>query len=141
MIQMRSDLKGFDNSSQDVELRDGDVLEIPKRPSMVLIVGQVYNTNAIAYTSNKNAGWYLSQAGGATRLADKHAIFIVHANGEITSNTQKGWWSRNIMEYPVRPGDTVVMPERPVIGDTRWRNLIAVAQVAEAAAITAAVIP
>jgi protein involved in polysaccharide export with SLBB domain len=141
VIQMNSGLKGFENSSQDIEVHDGDTLEIPKRPGIVLVVGQVYNTNAITYVVGKNAGWYLSEGGGATRLADKGAIFIVRASGAITSRHQGGWWSRNVLSSVVRPGDTIVVPERPVIGDTRWKNLIAIAQIVEAGAITAAVIP
>ncbi len=141
VIQIHSGLKGFENSSQDIEVRDGDTLEIPKQPGIVLVVGQVYNTNAITYVAGKNAGWYLSQGGGATRLADKGAIFIVRADGEIASRHQGEWWSSNVLSAAIRPGDTIVVPERPVIGDTRWKNVIAIAQIAEAAAITAAVIP
>jgi len=141
VIRLHPGLKGFENSSQDIEARDGDVLEIPKQPGIVLVIGQVYNTNAITFVPGKNAGWYLSQGGGATRLADKGAIFIVRANGEITSRHQGGWWSTNVLSAGIRPGDTIVVPERPVVGDTRWKNVIALAQIAEAAAITAAVIP
>jgi protein involved in polysaccharide export with SLBB domain len=141
VIQMRPGLKGFEKSSQDIEVRDGDSLEIPKQPGVVLVIGQVYNTNAITYVPGKNAAWYLSQGGGATRLADKSAIFIVRADGEIASRHQDGWWSGNVLSATVRPGDTIIVPERPVIGDTRWKNIIAIAQIAQAAAITAAIIP
>ncbi|HXW14789.1 MAG TPA: SLBB domain-containing protein, partial [Terriglobia bacterium] len=141
VIRLQPGAKGLENSSQDIELRDGDTLEIPKRPGMVLVVGQVYNSNAITFTAGKNAGWYLSQGGGATHLADKSATFIVRADGEVSSPHQGGWWSRNILSAAIHPGDTIVVPERPVIGDTRWKNVIAIAQIAEAAAITAAVVP
>lgn len=141
VIRMRPGLKGFENSSQDIEVRDGDNIEIPKQPGVVLVVGQVYNTNAITYVGGKNAGWYLSESGGATRLADKGAIFIVRADGEITSRHQGGWWSTNVLSAGVRPGDTIVVPERAILGDTRWKNVIALAQIASAAAITAAIIP
>jgi protein involved in polysaccharide export with SLBB domain len=141
VVRLQSGLKGFENSSQDIEVRDGDTLEIPKRPGMVLVIGQVYNTNAITYVPGKNAGWYLSQGGGATRLADKGAIFIVRADGEITSRHQEGYWSTKVLSAAIRPGDTIVVPERPVIGDTRWKNVIAMAQIASTAAITAAIIP
>ncbi|MGD0226644.1 MAG: SLBB domain-containing protein [Terriglobia bacterium] len=141
VIRLHPGLKGFENSSQDIEVRDGDNLEIPKQPGVVLVIGQVYNTNAITYVGGKNAGWYLSQSGGATRLADKGAIFIVRADGEITSRHQGGWWSTNVLSAAVRPGDTIVVPERTILGDTRWKNVIAIAQIASAAAITAAVIP
>jgi hypothetical protein len=49
VIRLHPGLKGFENSSQDIELRNGDTLEIPKQPGIVLVVGQVYNTNAITY--------------------------------------------------------------------------------------------
>jgi protein involved in polysaccharide export with SLBB domain len=141
VVRMRPGLKGFEGSSQDIEVRDGDMLEIPKQPGMVLVIGQVYNANAITYVPGKNAGWYLSQGGGATRLADKGAVFIVRADGEITSRHEGGWWSTSVLSSAIRPGDTVVVPERPIIGGNRWRDIIALAQVAEAGAITAAILP
>ena len=84
---------------------------------------------------------YLSEAGGATRLAEKGAILIVRADGEVISCHQGRWWSGSVLSTAAHPGDTVVVPERPVIRDTRWKNFIALAQIAEAGAITAAVIP
>jgi uncharacterized iron-regulated membrane protein len=141
VIRLQPGLKGLEHSAQDIELRNSDSIEIPKQPGFVLVVGQVYNTNAITYTPGKNAGWYLSQGGGATRLADKSAIFIVRADGEVVSRHRGGWWSGNMLSAAVHPGDTVVVPERAVLGSARWKNIIALAQIAEAAAITAAVIP
>jgi protein involved in polysaccharide export with SLBB domain len=141
VIRLQPGLKGLEHSAQDIELRNGDSLEIPKQPGFVLVVGQVYNTNAITYVPGKNAGWYLSQGGGATRLADKSAIFIVRADGEVVSRHRGGWWSGNVLSAAIHPGDSVVVPERPVLGSTRWKNIIALAQIAEAGAITAAVVP
>jgi protein involved in polysaccharide export with SLBB domain len=140
VIRLQPGLKGLEHSSQDIELCSGDLIEIPKHPGFVLVVGQVYNTNAITYTPGKNAGWYLSQGGGATHLADKSAIFIVRADGEVVSRHQGGLWSGNVLSVAIRAGDTVMVPERPALGSTRWKNLIALAQAAEAGAITAAVI-
>jgi polysaccharide export outer membrane protein len=141
VIHLQASLKGLEHSAQDVELRNGDSIEIPKPTGFVLVVGQVYNTNAITYTPGKGAGWYLSQGGGATRLADKRAIFIVRANGEVVSRHGSEWWSGNVLSAAVHPGDTIVVPERPVLGSARWKNIIALAQIAEAGAITAAVLP
>jgi protein involved in polysaccharide export with SLBB domain len=141
VIRLQPGLKGLEHSAQDVELRHADSIEIPKQPGFVLVVGQVYNTNAITHTPGKNAGWYLSQGGGATRLADKGAIFIVRADGEVVSRHRGGWWSGNVLSAAVHPGDTVVVPERAVLGSARWKNIIALAQIAEAGAIMAAVVP
>jgi hypothetical protein len=141
VIRLQPGLRALEHSAQDIELRNGDSIEIPKQPGFVLVVGQVYNTNAITYVPGKNAAWYLSQGGGATRLADKSAIFIVRADGEVVSRHRGGWWTGNVLSAAVRAGDSVVVPERPVLGSTRWKNIIALAQIAEAGAITAAVIP
>jgi hypothetical protein len=67
----------------------------------------------------KKAGWCLSEAGGAKRLAEKGAIFIVGADGEVISCHPAGWWSGSVLPTAPHPGDTVVVPERPVGGDTR----------------------
>jgi hypothetical protein len=141
VIRMLPGVKGFDKSAEDIQLLNGDSIEIPKQPGFVLVVGQVYNTNAVTYVPGKNAGWYLGQGGGATQLGDKGAIFIVRANGEVVGRHGTGWWSGNVLSAAIRPGDTLVVPERPISGGARWKNLIAVAQLAEAGAITAAVIP
>ncbi|HKN73511.1 MAG TPA: SLBB domain-containing protein, partial [Terriglobales bacterium] len=73
VIHLRPDRKDFAGSPEDIELRAGDSLTIPKQPGAVLVIGQVYNSNALTFMPGRNAGWYLSRAGGATRLADKGA--------------------------------------------------------------------
>ncbi len=141
VLRLQPGLKGFEHSAQDIELRNADTIEIPKQPGFVLVVGQVYNANAITYAPGKNAGWYLSEGGGATRLADRGAIFIIRANGEVLSRHGNQWWSGNVLSASIHPGDTIVVPERPALGSPRWKNIMALAQVAEAGAITAAIVP
>jgi hypothetical protein len=132
-------VRGFTGSSNDIELRAGDSLQIPKKPGFVLVVGQVFNTNALTYTPKKNANWYLSRAGGATPFANKAGIFILRSSGEVTSGTN-GMWSGGVLAAMIEPGDTIVVPERAVLGSgSTWKNIVAIAQVAQAAALTAAV--
>jgi SLBB domain-containing protein len=138
VVHIREGKKDFAGSADDVELRAGDTLEIPKQPGFVLIVGQVYNSNAITYTPGKNAAWYLSRAGGATGLANKRAIFVIRASGAVTSGNG-GMWSGGVLSSTIGPGDTIVVPERVVGGGTVWKNLVAVAQIAQAGALAAAV--
>ncbi len=139
VIHLRPDQRDFAGSPDDIELRAGDSLEVPKQPGFVLVVGQVYNTNALTYQPGKNAGWYLSRAGGPTHLADKKAIFIIHANGSVTGGGQSGFWTGNVLSAGIGPGDTVVVPEKPIGGSTTWKNVVSIAQVAQAAALVAAV--
>jgi polysaccharide biosynthesis/export protein len=138
VVHIRAGQQGFAGSPDDIELRAGDTLEIPKQPGFVLIVGQVYNSNAITYTPGKNAGWYLSRAGGATSLANKRAIFIIRASGSVSSGGG-GLWDGGVLSAPLGPGDTIVVPERSVMGGNVWKNLVAIAQIAQAGALAAAV--
>jgi polysaccharide export outer membrane protein len=139
VIHLRTDRTGFAGSPDDVELRAGDSLTIPKQPGAVLVIGQVYNANALTYTPGRNAGWYLSRAGGATQLANKGAIFILRADGSVTSGSQGRIWSGGVLSATLGPGDTIVVPERPVLGSNTLKNILTIAQIASSAALVAAV--
>ena len=139
VIHLRPNDKSFSGSTDDIELRAGDSLTIPKQPASVLVIGQVYNSNALTYTPGRNAGWYLSHAGGATKLADKGAIFIIRADGSVASGRQGGFWSGSVLSAVMGPGDTIVVPERPVLGSNTLKNVLSVAQIASSAALVAAV--
>ena len=139
VIHIRTDHRSFEGSPDDIELRAGDSLTIPKQPGAVLVIGQVYNANALTYTPGRNAGWYLSRAGGATQLANKGAIFIIRADGSVTGGKQGGLWSGGVLSTSMGPGDTIVVPEKPVLGSTRLKNVLSVAQIASSAALVAAV--
>jgi polysaccharide export outer membrane protein len=139
VIHLRSDRKDFAGSPDDIELRAGDSLMIPKQPGEVLVVGQVYNSNALTYTPGRNAGWYLSRAGGPTHLANKGEIFIIRADGSVTGGKQGGFWSGSVLSSTLGPGDTIVVPEKPVLGSSTLKNVLSVAQIASSAALVAAV--
>jgi protein involved in polysaccharide export with SLBB domain len=139
VIHLRPERKDFAQSPDDIELRAGDSLTIPKQPGEVLVVGQVYNANAVTFTPGRNAGWYFSRSGGATHLADKGAIFIVCADGSVIGRSGGGLWSGSVLSAKIGPGDTIVVPERPVLGSNTLKNVLAVAQIASSAALVAAV--
>src|SRR5437879_2556566 len=139
VIHLRPDRKSFERSPDDIELRAGDSLMIPKQPGAVVVVGQVYNANALTYTPGRHAGWYLSRAGGPTQLANRGGIFIVRADGSVTSGQQGGLWSGGVLSSQIGPGDMIVVPEKAVLGGNTWKNIVAIAQIAQAGALAAAV--
>jgi len=139
VIHLCPDRKSFEGSPDDIELRAGDSLMIPKQPGAVLVIGQVYNANALTYAPGKNASWYLSRAGGATPLANKGGIFIVRADGSVTSGSQGRLWSGGVLSTTMGPGDTIVVPERSVLGSNTLKNVLTIAQIASSAALVAAV--
>jgi len=100
----------------DLVLRDGDRLYVPKRPDAVLVLGQVYNTNAQLYDPKLDLWDYIERAGGLTRLADKEHIYVLHANGEVEP-AKKRWSTAKI-----RPGDAIIVPQ-----DVERVNLVSAA--------------
>jgi protein involved in polysaccharide export with SLBB domain len=137
VVQLPSNLAHFQGSSDDIEVRRGDALFIPKRPEFVIVSGQVYNSNAITYRPHHNAGWYLRKAGGPTDQGNLKLIFIIRADGAVVSGQGSPLWNGGVLSAVVEPGDTIVVPEKAIGGSNGWKNLIAISQLASAAATTA----
>jgi protein involved in polysaccharide export with SLBB domain len=143
VIHIDNSVKEWKNTAADAVLRDGDVLVIPKKANAVIVNGQVFNPTAINAVPGRSAKWYLSQAGGLTPLADKKAVFVVRADGSVVSakNNSEGWWEGNPLEAPLRPGDTVVVPEKtPKVGSPNWQLIMQSAQVAASVGLAIAYI-
>lgn len=129
-IQVSGNPKEWANTPRDITVRAGDVLVVPKRPSFVLIQGQVYNPTAVAYRPGKSAKWYLSQAGGPTNLANKKAIFVVRANGTVIGGSHStSWFMGGALNDSLEPGDTVIVPEKALGGPPTWKALFQVVQI------------
>jgi protein involved in polysaccharide export with SLBB domain len=112
LIHVSSQIEKWQGTQADVEVRAGDTLYIPKRPTFVMVAGQVYNPIAITFSSGKHAGWYLKQAGGPTTLANKKEIFVVRANGTVVGRGSGEWWSGNVLGTTLQAGDTIFVPEK-----------------------------
>jgi protein involved in polysaccharide export with SLBB domain len=128
-IQLSSNIKSWANTPRDVTLRAGDVLVVPKRPSYVLVQGQVYGATAVAFRPGKSAKWYLMQAGGPTNMANKRATFVIRADGTVLGNHSSFWISGDGMNVPLQPGDMVVVPEKALGGPPIWKTLFQNAQI------------
>jgi protein involved in polysaccharide export with SLBB domain len=139
VININSDIDRWANTSADIELRAGDILIVPKRPSFVLVNGQVYNTSAITFVPGKTAGWYLQRAGGATDLANRKEIFIVRANGQVVGRRSGTWLEGDVLSQRLDPGDIVVVPQKIISGSAVWRNLLSTAQILSTVAVVVAV--
>jgi protein involved in polysaccharide export with SLBB domain len=139
VIKISPDVKTWENTPVDIELRAGDVLTIPKRPNFVLVNGQVYNPAALTYVPGKNADWYLRQAGGATGMANKGEVFIVRANGSVVGRESGEWYKGDVLSTKMQPGDVIVVPQKIIGGSMVWKNMLNTAQFLSSLAITARV--
>jgi len=137
VVRLPGNLAHFTGTSDDIEVRRGDSLFIPKRPEFVIVSGQVYNSNALTYRPHRDARWYLRQAGGPTDQGNIKMVFIIRASGAVVSSQGSPLWNGGVLSTVIEPGDAIVVPEKAIGGSNGWKNLIAVAQLAEAAATTA----
>ena len=140
VIHISADLKKWEGTPADVEVRPGDNLIIPKRPNFVMVAGQVYNPSAITYSQGKHAGWYLKQVGGPTSLANKKDIFVIRANGTVVGKGSGEWWSGNVMSAVLQPGDTVYVPDKTGGGGASFARISQSVQLLSGAAVAASVI-
>ena len=143
VIHITSNEKDWKNTAADIPLQEGDELVVPKKPSVVTVNGQVFNPTAINAQPGRSAKWYLSQAGGLTPVADKKAVFVIRADGSVVSakNNSSGWWSGDPLNASLRPGDTVVVPEKaPKITGVNWTAIMQTAQVLSSVALAVAYI-
>jgi polysaccharide export outer membrane protein len=142
VIHIPPDLKKLAGSANDTPLRDGDELIIPKKTNYVTVSGQVFNPTAVSYQPGRSAKWYLNQSGGLTQIADKDAVFVVRADGSVLSaKNNSGLWLGDSMNAVLKPGDSIVVPEKaPKIAARNWAPLLQAAQVASSVALTVAYI-
>jgi protein involved in polysaccharide export with SLBB domain len=143
VIRISPDMKSWRNTPADVQVRDGDVLFVPKKAGYVMVNGQVFNPTAISYRPGHSAKWYLSQAGGVTQLADKKAVFVIRADGSVIAakNNGDGWWGGDPMSATLRAGDTIIVPEKaPKIGGRNWALIMQSASMASSVALAVAYI-
>ena len=142
VIHIPADPKKLEKTPADIALRDGDVLIIPKKTNYVVVSGQVFNPTAVSYLPGRSAKWYLSQSGGLTQIADKSSVFVVRADGSVLSaRNNSGFWSGDPLNAVLKPGDSIVVPEKaPKIAPRNWTTLLQAAQVASSVALTVAYI-
>jgi len=98
----------------DIVLEQGDEINIPSVPSVVSVIGAVYNENALIYKSERVVNDYLKVA-GVTPNADLESTFIVRADGSLVApNPDSSFFSSSgkVDKLTLMPGDVVFVPEK-----------------------------
>ncbi len=134
VVHLSSNIKHWAGTPADIQVRMGDRLFIPKKPNIVLVDGAVYNPTGITYKPGRNAGWYLTQGGGPTSMADKKAMFVIRADGSVTGG-KGGLFTGGLESAALQPGDMVVVPEKIYSQSHLWQNTVQAAQVMASVAI------
>lgn len=97
----------------DMQLEDGDRLVVPFTPETVQVLGAVFNPHAFLFHDNARLDEYLHLAGGPVREADRKRIYILRADGTVTSHdSDAGAFARGFKSLRLHPGDSIVVPEK-----------------------------
>jgi protein involved in polysaccharide export with SLBB domain len=125
-------------SSANVTLQPGDSINLPEYQPSVKVSGAVNSPGSVLWRRGANLDYYLSAAGGFAPHADKSAVSVRFANGEV--RTRRGGLFAGSAPKP-GPGSEVLVPmEDPSARKTDYIALFgAIAQIL-ASAVTIVVV-
>jgi polysaccharide export outer membrane protein len=108
VINLRATMKSQIGSPNDVMLRNGDLLIVPKFQQEVTVIGEVQNATSHLYQPRYSRADYISLSGGETRRADSSHTYVVRADGSVVANSGSRWFGGD--SITMKAGDTVVVP-------------------------------
>ena len=112
--------------AQDVVLKSGDRLMVPKISQEVTILGEVRRPTSYLFNPDFSQSDYIEQSGGFKDRADKNDVYIVKAGGEVIM-PKRGLFKFRSAKNTISPGDTIVVPLDT--DDTRIRGIPLLAEV------------
>lgn len=92
----------------DTVLEPGDSIVVPKRPSTVIVMGEVLRPGALRYAPSDSVDDYLDKAGGTTQQADASRVIIVLPDGSVRSNSSS--WLNFGFGSRIPAGSTIFVP-------------------------------
>jgi protein involved in polysaccharide export with SLBB domain len=94
----------------DIYLRDGDELVIPRRNQTIQVGGGVLNPLSMPYVEGRGVKYYVKNSGGFALRAKKNRTYVIYPNGSAGA-TSSFLFMRS---YPkVTPGSEIVVPQKP----------------------------
>jgi protein involved in polysaccharide export with SLBB domain len=109
VIDLEGVMRAAPNSQDDLIVRDGDRLFIPRLTQEVTVIGEVQSATSHLYQGELARDDYIQRSGGLTQRADRKRIYIIRANGSVAVAPGSRWFSRGGPRN-IEPGDTIVVP-------------------------------
>ncbi|HDY71544.1 MAG TPA: polysaccharide export protein, partial [Nitrospirae bacterium] len=142
-------LRLLKNTEYDIALEEKDSLFIPKKNSVVNVLGAVMSRGSFVYTGDFDYKDYIGLAGGYTNYADNENVYVLKVDGtamKLSSgffnwNDSKSRWDVAGFEKikEVEPGDSIVVPEK--FERIAWmRGMKDISQILYQIAVAAAVV-
>lgn len=140
-------LKG---SEFDIELENGDSLFIPKKNSVVNVMGAVMSQGSFIYLDKFTYKDYINMAGGFSNYAFESETFVLKADGSARrlkrgalnwSDKDDRWEVASFGQdiQVIEPGDTIIVPEK-LEGIAWLREIRDITQILMNTAVVAATI-
>jgi len=95
-------------SEQDIVLKDGDRLLVPRITQEVTVIGEVQSNTSHLYRANVSRDDYIALSGGLTSRADGNRIYVVRADGSVVTRSGNAWFNGGGVD--IQSGDTIVAP-------------------------------
>ena len=110
-------------SEEDLILKVGDEIFIPKYDGQIKVGGAVLLTTQVPYSKNNSFGNYITAAGGYSANAIKRKAYIVYANGEAAKSSKFLFFTSR---PKVRPGAEIIVPKRTKDMKTNLTELVGI---------------
>lgn len=117
------------SDADDLLLKGGDRLLVPKLSQEVTVIGEVRRPTSYMFDPSFNQIDYIKQSGGFKERADERSVYVVKASGEVViPNPSLFRFQAN--RTGIGPGDTIVVPL-----DTNDRKIRGIPLIAEVSQI------
>jgi protein involved in polysaccharide export with SLBB domain len=103
------------DTSQDITLRDGDIIIIPSVRQAIYVYGQVINPGYVPYAKGKDFEYYVQHSGGYAEEARS-------GDSKIVKWKTQQWMSPGDTE--IEPGDFIWVPKIPERGLPFYLNIL-----------------
>ena len=106
VIDLNEAMQAKPGSIEDVILKNGDTLIVPRLTQEVTVIGEVQSATSHLYREGLSRKDYIELSGGITQRADKGRIYVVKADGSVVA----GGFSWFGLGKEIETGDTIVVP-------------------------------
>ena len=110
-------------SEEDLVLKVGDEIFIPKYDGQIKVGGAVLLTTQVPYSNNNSFNNYITAAGGYSVDAVKRKAYVIYPNGKAAKTTRFLFFT---IRPKVEPGSEIVVPKKAERKKTSSAELIGI---------------
>jgi protein involved in polysaccharide export with SLBB domain len=108
VIDLERSSRANPGSEQDIVLKDGDRLMVPRVTQEVTVIGEVQSVTSHLYRADLSRDEYIAMSGGLTPRADEDRVYVVRADGSVVTRSGNTWFNGGSVD--IQTGDTIVAP-------------------------------